>query len=61
MQIVWKFVIRPEPDEPDEAQGYVLAKDEAEALGLVNDPAAQVFPYPEKVWPGSTGTVTLRL
>ncbi len=40
---VFKVCIRPDPEEPDLAQGYVLAADREEAFATVDHPDAEVF------------------
>ena len=40
---VWKVCIRPDPEAPDLAQGYVLAADREDAFATVDHPDAEVF------------------
>lgn len=51
----WKIVIRPDPEAPDLAQGWALARSQAEALALVGHPAALAFPSAAQ-WPGQPGS-----
>lgn len=49
--LVWKIVIRPNPQEPDLAQGYALAATMEEALAMVGHNDANAFPHRD-LWPG---------
>ena len=44
MAPVWKTCVRPDPELPDIAQGYVRAESADEALALIGHPAALAFP-----------------
>lgn len=50
--MTWKFAITPDRKASDIARGYVRAVCEGHALSLLDHPSAQVWPCPEKVWPG---------
>ena len=56
--MTWKFAITPDREAPDIAQGYVLASSEEAARVLVAHQDAQVWPCPEKLWPGQPGAYT---
>ena len=51
---VFKICIRPDPEAPDLAQGYVLATDRDDALATVDHPDAEVFET-AMPWPGYSG------
>lgn len=55
MPQTWKVIIRPDPEAPDLAQGWALARSRAEALALVGHPAAMAFPVAAQ-WPGKPGS-----
>ena len=53
MAMIFKVCIRPDPDGPDTAQGWVRADDIETAHELVDNPAAELFAMrPEMQWDG---------
>ena len=53
---VWKVCIRPDPEAPDIAQGYVLAADKKDAFATVDHPDAEEFEADSAMpWPGHVG------
>ena len=53
---IWKVCIRPDPEAPDLAQGYVLAADKKDAFATVDHPDAEVFEVDSAMpWPGKVG------
>ncbi len=53
---VWKVCIRPDPEAPDLALGYVLAAGKKDAFAAVDHPDAEVFEADTVMpWPGHVG------
>lgn len=46
---IWSFCIADDPGRPDEGRGFVRAATATEALWLIGDTRANVYPCPEDV------------
>jgi len=55
---VWSFALNDDPARPDNGQGYIKAASVSEALRVVGDPSANLYPHPDPDLPaGASGPV----